>query len=185
MRQSKGSSAGPSTPGSAASKNPKTPGTSGVRKRSAPSSKTTTTGKKTKLAPMVIDDDSSDGANVPPPVMKTPKINEEALRAYQTANYTNPGLSEAVPSLASANAASADDEEDTRVVTPGDAASGSFNNGSSQAYSAPTGSFSRPALGAAGMNSERYEPGPFYNPGGYGFSAQGVKNEDDDGAYDV
>lgn len=167
MRQGKGASV-PSTPGGAGTRTPKTPGTSGAgRKRAAPSTKTPAS-KKAKGAAQVqvIDDDSSEGdTHVPAPTFNSPKVNEEALRAHQARNYANPAP-KAAPSLSSAQGASPDDE--TNVTTPTDAAS--FSIGGSQAYS-------------VAAYSDRYEPGPFYNPGD-GVNAK-VKDEAEDDDYEV
>lgn len=160
MRQGKGASV-PSTPGGGGStRAPKTPGTSG-RKRGAPAAKTPASKKAKAAAAQVITDDDSEG-DVPAPTFKSPKVNEEALRAHQARNYANPAA-EAVPSLASAQGASPSEDE-VNITTP--------TNGGSQAYST-----------SATRGSERYESGPFYNPG-VDFNAK-VKDEVQDDEYEI
>lgn len=131
MRQGKGVSAGPSTPGG--DKNtPKTPRTTGGRKRAARSTGKSTANKKSKVAVVKsenvyeIDDDSD---NELPPLNITPSkslVDEDKMRAYE--QRMADGASRVPPlDLASAQAASPeadddDDDDDVKIVTPADVA---------------------------------------------------------------
>lgn len=111
---------------------PKTPKTPGGRKRNAstaPSTGRSTLNKKAKSASAkkIIEDlnanlDDTDSDNDLPPLDQTPtklRYNEQELRAYQLAEgYAQPDP----PVQESAQAAaSPDEDDDVKIVTPGDA----------------------------------------------------------------
>ncbi|KAJ4414846.1 hypothetical protein N0V82_007694 [Gnomoniopsis sp. IMI 355080] len=129
LRQGKGVSAAPSTPGGDSGKNaPKTPRTTGGRKRAATSTGKSTANKRSKSAvkPGSIFDVDDDSDNELPPLNFTPSksnVNEDKARAYEQMMADTATARIPPPDLAPAQAASPDDEDDdVKIVTPADVA---------------------------------------------------------------